>query len=184
MSDSQIKETLKFICHQLPENDISFLMTGGFAVNYHGYTRSTMDIDFMIASRAEEQVKKIMLSAGYTNYSVHDNVAFFQRPGTSLRVDFLRVDNYTMELLLSRSVKVDIDGTECPLPCLEDVVAMKLFAIQHGSQWRREKDIEDVVQLTVANSLNTAVLESLCRRYASAEIYSELCRKIAQRQTC
>jgi hypothetical protein len=56
---------------------------------------------------------------------------------------------------------------------------MKLFAVAHGGGRREDKDLGDVAYLAVLNELETERdLRPLCDRYASSEVYSELCRRI------
>lgn len=41
-----MKETLREICTLLNKHNVDYLLIGGVAVVYHGYTRSTADLDF------------------------------------------------------------------------------------------------------------------------------------------
>lgn len=41
-----MKETLISICTLLNKHEVDYLLIGGVAVIYHGYTRSTADLDF------------------------------------------------------------------------------------------------------------------------------------------
>ena len=41
-----MRETLSEICTLLNKHDVDYLLIGGVAVVYHGYTRSTADLDF------------------------------------------------------------------------------------------------------------------------------------------
>ncbi len=91
-SENDLRQTLKLVGDEFPKAGVEVLLVGGFAVNYYGYTRSTLDVDFMVMADDVSKVKEIMVAAGYTNWSIHDTVAFFQQPAASLRIDFLRVD--------------------------------------------------------------------------------------------
>jgi len=44
-----LDEVLSLAATTLPAAGVSCLLIGGFAVNHYGYTRNTLDIDFMIA---------------------------------------------------------------------------------------------------------------------------------------
>ncbi len=181
MPKNSIKKALELISRLLPENDIAFLLVGGFAVNYYGYTRSTLDLDLMIAVEVQERLKKVMLQAGYTNFSQHKNVVFFQKPGTALRLDFLKAEADSLQKLLSRSKPIEIAGVALRIPCLSDLLAMKLFAIEHGREFRGNKDLEDIVQLVIANRLDPDKdIKPLCQQYTSNEVYEQLCQRINQ----
>ena len=43
-----LDESFKEFIRLLNENDVKYLVIGGFAVAYHGYPRYTKDIDFWV----------------------------------------------------------------------------------------------------------------------------------------
>jgi len=51
---------LSLTSRQLPEAGVNVVLIGGFAVNYYGYTRNTLDVDFMIATSQFNSVKSII----------------------------------------------------------------------------------------------------------------------------
>ncbi len=51
-------EDLIFLCRRLNEEEVSYILIGGFAVILHGFTRGTKDIDILVDSDIEN-VKKI-----------------------------------------------------------------------------------------------------------------------------
>ncbi|NLX26687.1 MAG: nucleotidyltransferase family protein [Lentisphaerae bacterium] len=176
-----IESVFEVVAENLPKVGVDFLMIGGHAVNYYGYVRATMDVDFMIAASDVANVREVMKLAGFTNISESENVVFFSRPESSLRVDFLPVDASTMEMLLERSVVVDYAGSSLRIPCLEDLVAMKLFALKNGSPKRRLKDSEDVVQLVVEYDWSVEnQLKPLCLRFADKALFEELSARIKE----
>lgn len=48
---------LLLLCRSLNSQGAKYLVVGGFAVNYHGLTRATMDIDLLVESSADNQAK-------------------------------------------------------------------------------------------------------------------------------
>jgi len=46
----QIDYVFETVSRDLPKAGVEFLMIGGHAVNHYGYTRATLDVDFMIAA--------------------------------------------------------------------------------------------------------------------------------------
>lgn len=174
-----LRGTMEYVGRRLPEAGVDVLLIGGFAVNYYGYTRSTLDVDFMIAADDVTIVKEKMMEADYSNYAIHEAVAFFQQPDTSLRIDFLRVERSTVRQLKNRAERIKVTGIELWVPSLPDLIAMKLFAVHHGVTERRDKDVNDVVQLVVKNDFRQQDdLKTLCEQYASSEVYEELCQRI------
>jgi hypothetical protein len=177
----QIRRVFNTVSQKLPESAIPFLMIGGHAVNHYGYTRATMDVDFMIAAEDVAAVREVMKTAGFSNISEGGTVIFFSLPESSVRVDFLPVDSETMKQLLTGSVEVLYGGTRLKVPCLNDLLAMKLFALKSGSPRRKERDSSDIVQLMVANRLDAETdLKPLCERFAAGAFYKELADRIQE----
>ncbi len=48
---------LLLLCRSLNSQGAKYLVVGGFAVNYHGLTRATMDIDLLVESSIDNQTK-------------------------------------------------------------------------------------------------------------------------------
>lgn len=157
-------------------------MIGGHAVNHYGFVRATQDIDFMIAAADEAAVRRVMLDAGFANIAAYETVVFFNRPGSPLRVDFVKVDRDTMDKLLAAAVVVDyFEGCRVKIPQLKDLIAMKLFALKGGSPKREDKDFPDIVHLVIENGLDVRTdLEPLCNAFGSKAIYDRLCSRIRE----
>jgi len=172
---------LDLISRELPAAGVECLLVGGMAVNHYGYTRGTLDVDLMIAADDLGTVRDIMLRGGYTNFSIQAVVAFFNEPGTALRVDFLQVESVTMKKLMARACPILIHGIRLAVPSLADLIAMKLLAAHHGAAARGEKDLSDIAHLAIFNGLDPERdILPLCRHYASEQAYSALCLKIEQ----
>ncbi|MDF7824330.1 nucleotidyltransferase [Pontiellaceae bacterium B12227] len=179
MEELGIEFILDVVGQQLPAAGVEFLMIGGHAVNHYGYSRATMDIDFMIAAIDVETVRSIMKNAGFLNISQSENVVFFSNPDLPVRVDFLQVDHKTMLELLNRSQRIEYGGQELRVPCLENLIAMKLFALKSGSPKREEKDFPDIVNLAVEHQLDLEeTLKPLCNQFADENIYIRLVEHI------
>jgi len=166
----------------LPEAGVDYLMIGGHAVNHYGFTRATQDIDFMIAAADEVVLCRVMSEAGFTNIAAHETVVFFNRPGSSLRVDFVKVDRQTMGKLLAHAVAVDyFEGHKVKIPCLNDLIAMKLFALKGGHPGREDKDFPDIVHLVIENGLDLQTeLRALCEEFGTNAIYERLGARIRE----
>ena len=174
-----LDEVLGLAATTLPAAGVKCLLIGGFAVNHYGYTRNTLDIDFMIASDQADSIRPIMQAAGFTNVSILDNVIFFGKPGSPLRVDFLRVDAETMQCLEARAITATLHGHPLRLPALADLLAMKIFAIAQAAERRIDKDLPDIAYLCVLNNVDIErEIRPLCQRYASDALYRQIQEKI------
>lgn len=169
---------------RLPEAGVNCLLIGGFAVNYYGYSRNTLDVDFMISGDQLDLVKQVMTQEGFTNVSVHDNVVFFNTPGTQLRIDFLRIDTDTMQRLLRDATIISLHGHELKVPALKDLLAMKIFALSRNVARRLGKDLPDIAYLTVIHDLDLeSDIRPLCDRFGSDETYALIRKQVEELRT-
>ena len=181
MMPGSIESVFDVVGRKLPKAGVEFLMIGGHAVNHYGYSRATIDVDFMIAASDQKTVLAVMKKAGYTNISQSENVIFFSMPGVPVRVDFLQVDDATMGALLGDAEEVDYGGQSVRVPSLANLIAMKLFALKSGSSNRWEKDFPDIVHLAIENELELETdLKPLCERFADVAVYEKLAARIQE----
>ena len=176
-----IGQIFDVVGERLPAAGIEFLMIGGHAVNHYGYSRATIDVDFMIASSDIEAVRSVMSAAGFSNISQSENVIFFNNPAIPYRVDFLHVDEATLKILIDGAQRIEYGGQSLLVPCLLDLIAMKLFALKNGSAKREEKDFPDIVQLAIEHNLDVETgLKPLCDKFSDEAIYLKLAQKIRE----
>ena len=174
-----VERIFEVVCTKLPEAGIDFLMIGGHAVNHYGFSRATLDVDFMVAANDVPAVRDAMTASGFTNVSEGVNVVFFNHPDSSIRVDFLPVDEETLATLLGDAVAVKYGDFDVKVPSLGNLIAMKLFAL--GNPKRMERDSADIVHLVVENGLSPeGVLKPLCERFSTQDVYRELERRIKE----
>jgi len=170
---------LDMAANQLPAAGIDCLLIGGFAVNYYGYTRNTLDVDFMIHRDQVDQVKRMMMLAGFTNISTRENVVFFNAPGAPLRVDFLRTDNHTMKALLINAVQITLHGFAVKVPALKDLIAMKIFSLSSNQAQRAGKDLPDIAYLITIHDLSLeSDVRPLCDKFGSSQTYELIRRQV------
>lgn len=169
---THLETILNVVANPLSKAGVECLLIGGFAVNYYGYTRNTLDVDFMIVSEQMEVVNQNMMRAGFTNVSIQENVAFFGVPGSPLRVDFLRTDAVTMRKLLGGARLVSLHGFEIKIPSLRDLIAMKIFSLSQAPAQRMGKDLPDIAYLCVLHHLDLETdLRPLCAEFGTPASY-------------
>jgi hypothetical protein len=170
----------KIVADNLPKAGIQAIMIGGHAVNHYGYSRATQDIDFMIAAEDADAVRTIMSDAGFANIAAHENVTFFSRPGSPLRVDFLKVARSTMNTLMANAQPVAYSGRRRVfVPQLRDLLGMKLFALSQGGAKREAKDFWDIVNLVIENGFDVETeLQGLCRQFGNDALFGRLREQI------
>lgn len=176
---SSLDTILAIVSTKLPAAGVDCLLIGGFAVNYYGYTRNTLDIDFMILGDHLDKVKSIMQQAGFTNISIQENVVFCSAPGSPLRIDFLRTDASTMQALLLNAVPIVLHGVEIKVPSLKDLLAMKIFALSSNQARRLGKDLPDIAFLITIHDMSLdSDIRPICDRFGTDQTYDLICRHV------
>ena len=169
---TDIDAVFDIVSNKLYNAGIDCILIGGFAVNYYGYTRNTLDVDFMIFMKQLSIVREIMIKEGFTNIIIEDNVAFFVNPDSAMRVDFLVVDKDTMQKLNNNIISASIHGYELRIPALKDLISMKIFSLSQNITRRISKDLYDISYLSILNNLDLdSDIKPLCDRFGSEEVF-------------
>lgn len=173
---SELESIFRLIQEIFTEQDIRILLAGGHAVNVHGVTRATVDVDFVIDARYETEVRNLMKAQGYVNQSSHGNVLFCNRPESTLRIDFLKTDPVTMDQLWGQRILPHPEGAPgCPVVSLEHLVAMKIAALRENFDKRHEKDLPDILRLAARHDWSWENhLQPLVKRFGSPELSLKL----------
>ena len=133
---------LVVICRSLNERGARYLVVGGFAVNQHGFSRATMDIDLLVEDSPENQVKVKQALEVLPDKAVRE-----------LGDDDLR--NYVV-VRVADEVVVDLMRVACGITYTEAEPEIQIFTIEdvpipfasaklllRTKQTHREKDAED-----------------------------------------
>lgn len=135
----------------------------------------------MVAAKDAQRVRRCMEENGFSNISEGENVMFFSRPDSPLRIDFLPVDEDTMAHLMFNSKEILYGGVTLRIPSLLDLVAMKLFALKVGHPRRKERDTSDIIHLAIENKLDLSRdLKPLCTQFANEGIYLALQKRLEE----
>ena len=176
---TSISEMLQAASDAFAKSGAEGLLIGGMAVNYHGYSRNTQDVDFMVAAAELDVIARALRDFGFTNVERRPNVIFFRRPDVDLRLDVLHVDLETFGQLWSSSIEMAKPSYSFRIPSLEHLLAMKLFALKNSWDRRVAKDLPDVANLAVINNLDLdEVVRPLCQKFADEQIYSRIADEV------
>jgi hypothetical protein len=134
------------VCRSLNEHGARYLVVGGFAVNQHGFSRATMDIDLLVEDSPENQVKVKQALEVLPDKAVRE-----------LGDDDL--GNYVV-VRVADEVVVDLMGAACGITYAEAEPEIEIFTIEgvaipfasarlllRTKQTDREKDAEDLLFL-------------------------------------
>ncbi len=166
---------LRLFADEAARRQLAFLLVGGYAVNAHGYSRKTFDIDFLIRQRDSNSWREVLSRMGYA--CVHEQITFSQYAAPDLPdIDLMRVNDETFDRLFSGSEARQVLGLEVHVPALEDLIAMKLHAAKHAAPHRRYKDLIDIFYLVDANKVDVSSdrFREMCEKYGTPEIYADI----------
>ena len=150
--DKDFKEFIEL----LNEHKVSYLVIGGYAVNYHGYPRYTKDIDFWLWM-TKPNIKKLIeaieaFGFGGLNLQVEDFMTpenIVQLGYEPYRIDLLvDVDGVDFEKCYERRTEGELDGTSVKFLSLQDLITAKKKA-------GRLQDLADAEQLQKIKDKNS-----------------------------
>lgn len=161
---------------------LSFLVIGGLAVNLHGYSRETADLDLLIRRDDREGWLRFFFELGYS--VSQDRRVFLQltppREG-AWPVDLMLVGDQTFHSMLSAGLTVEMYGVNVVIPNLEHLLALKIHALTHGHLGRYLKDYLDVENLIRIHQLDLSSekMRQLFLKHGTMELYERLSRTSA-----
>lgn len=151
-------ETLAWICAKLDSAKIPYMITGGSAVGFWGYIRTTMDIDIVIQIFAK-QIEPFLKSIENEAYVDIEEAkrAIWNRDmfnmiynETSFKIDIIPLnekDDYEAEKFKHR-IKINFQNKDLFVTSPEDLIISKLlWSKSAGVSERQFKDCESIYAL-------------------------------------
>lgn len=145
----RIPKDFKEFLQLLNENDVPYLLVGGYAVGIYGYPRATGDMDIWIAIDPEssEKIVTVLQSFGFDTPEIEPEL--FQQPDKIIRMGHppMRIEVHTsitgvnFERAYSNREIQEIDGIPIKVIGLEDLKNNKKAT-------GRFKDLDDLENLT------------------------------------
>jgi predicted nucleotidyltransferase len=147
------------LLRRLSEEGVDFIVIGGVAVEFHGYSRFTKDLDIVYATNAAnlERLGGVLMGIGARLRGIEEALPFVPDTRTLKHTQMLTLDTPlgAIDLLVNpdgsaryeemreRSLAVDLDGVEIRVVSLDDLLSMKRAA-------GRPQDVADVDALLTA----------------------------------
>jgi len=144
-----MKETLVSICSLLNKHHVEYLVIGGVAVIFHGYTRGTADLDFCYRPSGDNFIKIIKAFKEYgidvsdLESAVFDpDKTFLRFPTAGFRTEFLPTIAGNMTFLEAKenAESIELDGERIPIIGFDHLLENKTVT-------KRLKDQSDVEEL-------------------------------------
>jgi hypothetical protein len=152
------------------------LIAGGHALEAHGVSRQTLDVDLLLAADDARAVDEFLTSAGFRQVAANENFARYAPETSNLaEVDLLFVDAETFEKMRASAVPLQRLGREFRAPSLEHLIALKLHAVRNNPL-RASRDLRDISELLRLNpgKISQETLSGLCDRFGPPDIFSRL----------
>ncbi len=136
----------------LNKHSVKYILVGGFAVNYHGFSRATGDVDLWLE---DSEVNRKKLVAALKENNVEGGEAFLTYPFISVYYELLLGNGIYIDLMSDLQFLKQSNFDECyqyannyqVLENLEVKVITVNRLIEEKEQSSRAKDKEDAEQL-------------------------------------
>ena len=152
-------------------------VAGGLAVQAHGFSRLTKDLDIVTESGAQAGLVAYMESLGYE--TVYVSAGFSNHAHDDARmggVDFIYVEPATADRMFSACGRQSgVDGRTLPVPKAEHLIAMKVHAMKNDPT-RTLREMADIQFLMSLSGVDRARVEHYFVKAGLKERYDELLR--------
>lgn len=156
---------------------LRFVVIGGLAVNLHGYSRDTADLDLLIS---RDERSSWLTVFGELFYGIFRDEDAFLQLSPPLKgawpVDLMLVSEATFAPMHKAGIEVEMYGERVLIPTLEHLLALKLHALRHGPAERHDKDYLDVKNLVRINriDLGSERIRQLFEKHGTMELYEQI----------
>jgi len=174
---------LKIVADRLDKAEIPYMVTGGIAVSYWGFPRTTHDIDVVIEAEKEDKEKIINLfekdfyiSPEATEDAIERRFTFniiHLESGT--KVDFWLVKRDPFGISeFERKLKKQIFGKEISIISPEDLILSKLLGHKETQSARRLEDAESILK---TSKVDLNYIKNWARKQSTIKILNEIIKK-------
>ena len=164
---------------QARQRNLDFLVIGGLAVIFHGYSRDTADLDLLIRKNDRQKWIDLLVALGYSALNEKDAFVQLSPPKQGAwPVDLMLVQDATFDPIFASGVEVEMYDTKLKIPGLEHLLALKLHALKHGHIGRYSKDFLDIEGMVRVNKLdlNSEKIRHIFLKYGTVKIYEQISR--------
>lgn len=168
-------QLLKTLSEYSKNENLSFLLIGGHAVNALGYARQTSDLDMLIKRSDREAFTEKILSLDYVKFQDHEVFLRF-KPDTldNWPIDLMLVEDSVFQSLHDGAKEVEFSGADVLVPSPKHMIALKLHALKEKQEHREARDILDVIELLRLHTLDDDELRLMCEKYGRIDLYERL----------
>lgn len=155
MKEGKVHATLKRLAHDLKEEEISYAIIGGMALNLLGYTRETTDVDILLTKEGLAKLKDRLVGRRYV-LAFNGATKSFRDTQTQVKVEVITTGEYPGDgkpkpVVFPDPAEVSFDRDGYSVITLEKLIELKLAS--GISAAHRLRDLADVQDLIVIHKL-------------------------------
>ena len=161
---------------------LRYLIIGGLAINFYGYSRDTSDLDFFISQGERLEWMQLLAKFGYSSFNDGGNFIQYNPPeNNAWPVDLMLVQEKTFAPIFEASVEAEFFGVKVKVPSLQHLIVLKLHALKNTRMNRFLKDFLDVENLIRINQLDikSQEIRELFEKYGTPDLYEKISRSLA-----
>lgn len=142
-------EEVEYFFKLMNENEVEYLIIGGVAVNIHGYSRATGDLDIWY-NPVKENFEKLLKTisdfgfdtSGLEKLSNYETKGFIRIPLSQFYLELIATIDGKMkfEEVYKRAYSFTVNSTIIKVIGYDELIQNKIMS-------RRAKDLEDIAQL-------------------------------------
>jgi len=176
------RSVIELVSTEFKKKKIPCVLIGGFALGFHKFQRTTMDIDFMISEVDLKLAQETLVNVGYKPYEKGEGlfVRFKSNSEELMDLDLVLVEPETLKEIMNQGIRGKVGNLELIVPKLEHLIAMKLHAIKNNPH-RELNDLLDIVSLMRNNDIDprSNKIKELCLKFGTAEVYEKIIRALS-----
>ncbi|OVE73429.1 hypothetical protein BVX93_01600 [bacterium B13(2017)] len=154
-----------------------FILIGGHALNFYGYTRQTSDIDFIVPKSHKTYWNGIFQRLKYKCNQDDDRFSRYHPENLiGWPIDLMYVDDETFEKLYNESNKGKIAEIEVQVVSALHLALLKLHSLKHFQEHRFAKDFQDLTWIfqNKIKNISDEELKVFCEKYANIDLFYKL----------
>jgi hypothetical protein len=143
------ERVLKALLVEFRRHKIRYAAIGGFALGVLGYSRATMDLDFLVHRDDLEKLHERLTALGYERLMATENVSHYQhRVEAWGGIDFVHAFRKVSLSMLARARNYKVFGGKQTLRAAgpEDVIGLKVQAMVNDPE-RKPQEVADIEML-------------------------------------
>ena len=159
----------------LEENDQPFAVIGGLAMAAYGLARTTLDLEIVTSSEAQDSLVDFLESEGYETLHCSSGYSNHLHPDSDLgRVAVVYVRDHTSRGLFKAARKVaGPGGSIVPVLSAEHLAAMKIFAMKNDPT-RILAELEDIRFLLTLPDIDRDEIRGYFEKHELGDLYAEI----------